>query len=335
MPRLLALVVALLALIGGAVAPAVAQDATPVASATFADTMGLLELAVTVTDTAIEGLPAETPAGRYLVTVTSAGTEPGAVGFIQLPEGKTVADLAVPAEAAPPGPDATPGPGMAETPMAGMETEGTPAAEGGNPFAWVYETYIAGGAGAPPGGTAQVIVDLKPGNYAAWAEDPEAPQAPVALTVTGDMPTDLPEPSADVTVTATGTNEGYDLEYAGEFAPGPQTVQFVNDSDQPHFLIFIRSPGPITMEQVQTLLTFDPTTGATPPPGMPNPEEFQDAAFAGTISEDATEWLATNLEPGYYIVACFIPDAENPEVPHAAQGLIDVITVGDVGTPTP
>ncbi len=30
------------------------------------------------------------------------------------------------------------------------------------------------------------------------------------------------------------------------------------------------------------------------------------AAFALAISEDVAEWMALDLEPGYYIVACFI-----------------------------
>ncbi len=318
----------------GGLRPAVAQDATPMAQdATFEDTLDLPELQITATDTGFEGLPEETEAGRYVITLTNESAGPGGVEFTQLPEGKTVDDLmAALAGPAPPGPDATPGPGMAEgTPMAGMD-EGSPVAQE-NPFEWIYETYIAGGVGVPPGQTGQAIVDLEPGDYAVWGGDPEAPQQPVELTVTGEMPEDLPEPSTDVTVTATGTNEGYDLEFSGEVAPGQQTLQFVNDSDQPHFLLFLKSPGPITMDQLMQLLQLP--EGATPPPGLPNPEEFMPVTLAATISEDAREWVALNLEPGYYIVACFIPDQENPEVPHAAQGLIDVIAVGvDEATPT-
>nr|MDP9473996.1 hypothetical protein [Chloroflexota bacterium] len=280
----------------------VAQDATPmVQDATFEDTLDLPELQIIATDTGFEGVPEETEAGRYLVTLTNESAGPGGVEFTQLPEDKTVDDLmAALAAAAPPGPDATPGPGMAEgSPMAGMD-EASPMAEE-NPFEWIYETYIAGGVGVLPGQTGQVIVDLQPGDYAVWGGDPMAPQQPVELTVTGDMPEDLPEPSADVTVTATGTNEGYDLEYAGEVAPGQQTLQFVNDSDQPHFLAFLKSPGPITMDQVTQLLQLP--EGAAPPPGLPNPEEFMPTVFAATISEDAREWVALNLEPGYYVVA--------------------------------
>ena len=332
MPRRvpIAIVAVMLAsLFVGRVGPALAQDASPAAgSATFADTMGLPELQVTVTDTGFEGLPDEIEAGRYVITATSSGEQPGAVEFVQLPEGTTLEEFTsafAAIAAGPPGADATPGPGMAEeSPVAGTSEA--------NPLDVFYETYIAGGVGAPPGGSsAQAIVDLKPGSYVVWASDPTAPQQPEELTVTGDMPTDLPEPSADVTVTTTGSSPEYHVEFSGEIAPGPQTLEFYNDSDQPHFLQFIKSPGPVTMDQLMQLLSLP--EDATPPPGLPNPEEFMPVAFASTISQDATEWLALNLEPGTYIALCFIPDRENPQMPHAAEGLVSIFTVGE-GTPT-
>src|SRR5215217_6666941 len=65
----------------------------------FAD-LGLPELTITLTDTALEGVPAETPAGRYQVTFTNNVTGTGdpfqdtwSVEFVQLPEGMTVDDL--------------------------------------------------------------------------------------------------------------------------------------------------------------------------------------------------------------------------------------------------
>jgi hypothetical protein len=50
------------------------------------------ELESTVRDTAIEGLPAETPAGRDVVTVNVAAAD-GGVEFLQLSEGMTFDDF--------------------------------------------------------------------------------------------------------------------------------------------------------------------------------------------------------------------------------------------------
>src|SRR5215207_9929660 len=91
-----------------------AQDleATPT-SATFADTMGLPELRVQVTDTAYEGLPAETAAGRYLLTLEVSAAEGGGLNFLKLPEGMSFDDfmalLAGPPAASPEAMTGTPG----------------------------------------------------------------------------------------------------------------------------------------------------------------------------------------------------------------------------------
>src|SRR5215218_10970646 len=87
---LLSTVMALVLLCTGMVSAA-AQEATP--GATFADTMGLPELQVQVTDSAFEGLPAETPAGRYLLTLDVQAADGGSLNFMQLPEGMSVDDF--------------------------------------------------------------------------------------------------------------------------------------------------------------------------------------------------------------------------------------------------
>lgn len=318
---------AIFAMLLTGVAAVAAQDATPGAALT-ADELGLPELLVTATDTGFENLPEELEAGRYLVTLTNESSMEVAIQFLQLPEGVTAADLT----GGPPGPDATPGPGMASP-----EAEASPAAEGGEglPPAWYYETYMAGGPGAPAGETVQGIVDLMPGDYVAWADDPEAPQAPVELTVTGEegaTPAAMADVEADVTVTEVKTGEGYAFEFSGELTTGQQLIEITNDSDQPHFMLLLRSPGPITLEQLFMLLTLP--EDATPPADMPNPEEFSVAAYASTQSAGTTQYLAADLEPGYYIIACFVPDAAKGGIPHAAEGMVDIIPVGVEATPT-
>ncbi len=78
---LLARAVAAVALLLALPVSVLAKDGTP-PPATFADPMGLPELRVRITDTAYEGLPAETPAGRYLVTLEIEAAEGGELGWI-------------------------------------------------------------------------------------------------------------------------------------------------------------------------------------------------------------------------------------------------------------
>lgn len=313
-------VLAAVAMLFAGTASIAAQDATP-AAATFADTMGLPELQVTITDTAFEGLPAETPAGRYLVTLNITAAGGGGLGFLQLPEGTTFDDFMAIIGGPPPSPEAD---------MADM---GTPAIEGsppvgggpeGAPPEWIYTAKFAGGTGGASGLTLQAIVDLTPGNWVAWGDDPEASQTPVALTVTGEAAaTPAPEPAATITVSLFE----YGFKVDGTPAAGPQTIKVTNVGAQPHFLVMLKSPGPITKEQLGQIVELD-MTGGTPAPdsGLPNPEEFTDAAYVATLSTGSTAWIPADLEPGYYILLCFFPDIASG-APHAALGMYDVFEV--------
>jgi len=303
---------------GGLAGPAaLAQEATPraPADALFADDLGLPELAIGLTDEGYTDVPTETAAGRYLVTFANEATIDGGVDFVLLPDSRTVDDFAGLSEA------------IGEAEMAASPAAG----EAGNPlaeFAWLYQTYVAGGGGAAPGQTVQVVVDLRPGEYAVWSDDLESSIPPAPMTVTGEMPTDLPEPEADAVVTQVGTAEGYAFEFAGDLAAGPQVLRIDNKSDQPHFTLLIGSPNPVTLEQAEMLMNFDFESGEEPPAGMPDPESFTFFTYAATQSAGSTQWFATNLEPGSYIVACFVPDPTKGGIPHAMEGMLSVIDVG-------
>lgn len=294
-----------------------AQSGTPVAGdVLFPDTMGLPELAITITDEEILDLPTEIKAGRYVVSLTNEGSEPWAAGFVRLPEGREPADLSVAVEGAE---------GMADSsPEAEADGE-----EDNVDLDWLFDTYIAGGPGAEPGQTRQAILDLPPGDYAVWPDDPEGAQAAVALIVTGEMPTELPAPGADVTVTEVGTGEGYAFELDGELVVGPQVIEIVNKSDQPHFMILGGSPEPITLEQLEFLLTFDPTSGEALPADIPDPDAFTQAAYGAVQSPGTTQWVVADLVAADHILLCFVPDPNNEGIPHALEGMADVITVGE------
>lgn len=314
----LMLLTAALAASGLAPAAAVAQDATPPA-AMFPDTMGLPELPVTVTDTAFEGLPAETPAGRYLVTLEITAADGGGLSFMQLPEGMSVDDF-IAMLAGPPA--ASPEAAMG-TPMADA---GPPEGEQGPPE-WYYQTKMAGGTFGDSGQTSQVIVDLTPGEWIAWADDPASPQPPVALTVTGD-PGTTPAAAAEPEASATISMFEYGFEIEGEFTTGPQAIKVTNIGAQPHFAYMFSFPEPVTKEQIGQILELE-MQGATPAPdsGLPNPDEFIPVAFAGTISNGVSEWIPVDLQPGQYGLVCFVPDLASG-LPHAYDGMYDIFEVG-------
>jgi hypothetical protein len=230
MPRMLAALVLLLALtVSGSTAPlAAAQDATPAAGRErlLAETMGSPELAITATADAYEGIPAETAAGRYVVTLTSAmGADASAgVEFLMLPEDVSFDDFLA---------------------MMTESMEGPPE--------WSYQTYLAGGLATDPESTSQGIFDLRPGTYVVWSGgDPEAAQPPVELTVTGEAatPAAATEPAAGATVTMFE----YGFKVEGELTPGPQLLKVANVGAQPHFIVLVQPNEPVTKEQVGMVL---------------------------------------------------------------------------------
>jgi hypothetical protein len=291
-----------------------AQDATPTA-ATFADTMGLPELRVQITDTAYEGLPAETAAGRYLLTLEVSAAEGGGLNFMRLPEGMSFDDFMALLAGPPASPEAM---------------EGTPGAEAGPPEGdgtpdWYFQTEMAGGTAAF-GGTAQAIIDLTPGEWVAWAGFPDAPQPPVGLTVTGEAgatPAAGAEPAADVTVTMFE----YDFAVEGTLTAGSHVFAVTNVGAQPHEMFMVRTPEAVTEEQIAQILEME-MQGGTPAPGgdLPNPEEFIPVTGMSPLSTGKTGWIPVTLEAGTYVIICFVPDIESGE-PHAYHGMYQVITV--------
>ena len=305
--------------------PALArQDATPASG--LAD-LGLPTLDVTVSAAGYEGIPDTLEAGRYLVTVTAAedtGEFGGGVGFIQ-PAGMS-ADEFLGLLAGPP--DETGVGAAAATPFSGAEA--SPADGGGEdgPPKELYEALFAGGTYAEPGQSAEIALDLPPGEWIAWADDPEAPQEPLFFNVTGDMPADLVEPESSATISL---GEYVIKVTEGELTAGPQLLKIENIGAQPHFIVSGLGPDGMTEAQIKVALDEEAAseeTGTPPAYSDLNPDEdFEGGFFTGTQSTGTTIWVPVTLEAGSYVLVCFFPDLGDG-VPHAFHGMYTVIEVG-------
>ena len=298
----------------------------------LADT-GLPELSITLTDAGLEGVPAETPAGRYLVSFTNNVADTGdpfndswSVEFVMLPEGLTIDDLAMLFAEAPEGEAGTP-----VTEAGEAAAESSPAA-GVDPFAFLYETYLAGGPGGPRGTTTRGVIDLRPGNYAVATF---GVGAPAAMTVTGGETASPVAGAIEATATITESGTSPNFEFAAEgLAPGPGVIEITNEADQPHFIFAVRSENPITEDEVLTILMEEEEggeggegapAGASPVGG---PAGISPAFITGTQSPQTTQYLAVDLEPGYYVLLCFVGDPNQEGTPHSFQGMIEIVPVG-------
>jgi hypothetical protein len=298
-------------------AAVLAQDATPAGEATPAAgsllaELGLPELTIIASADGLAVEPAEVPAGRYLVTLEGEEGNPELfTGLVQVPDDRTLDDLSAADEIA----------------------AGTPIPEEGFPpesFAWLYETYIAGGPSSVTEHSRQVVVNLPAGNYGVWSEDPMSETPAAALTVTGEAGAEItgPEPEAAVTIVETGEGGvGYKFDVQGDFQAGPQIVKVLNASDQPHFVEASQYPEEVTIEQVQATFMFDPSTGATPSPDMLDFEQVSYAGWAGTQSIGTTQWTVFDLQPGQVLIDCFIPDPLAGGTPHAFEGMLQLFEV--------
>lgn len=302
--------------------PVLAQDATPAAESgesLFAG-LGLPELTITATEEGFELDQSEIEAGRYLVTLENERStpEPLFAWFVQLPEGRTADDLSYADELA------------GGTPMPSMEMGPTP--EQLEALLWLFETYIAGGPSTVNAVSHQVVLNLPAGEYGVGDEDPFSTFTPATLTVAGDPDAELtgPEPEAAVTIVETGEGGvGYQFEVQGEFAAGPQIVEVLNASDQPHFVDASQYPEPITMDRVMATMMSDPSGGATPSPDVLDFEQFTYAGWAGTQSPGTTQWVVMDFAPGQTLLACFIPDPLAGGVPHAFEGMIQIFDISE------
>lgn len=276
-----------------------AGDASPMAEVTnpFAD-LGLPEIELQITSDEVTGVPESVEAGRYLVVVHGEPTmDDYALGamFMQLPEGVSLEDA-----------------------MAADE-----GAEDMPPD-FYYDAVIAGGpailytSGAT---TAYGVIDLTPGDWLVSGSQFEQP--PVEMSVTGEMPSDLAEPEADVSFEL---GEMFINLTDGSFAAGENTVKVTNVGDQPHLIDVSRLPDGTTEEQVAATLGI--FMGTPAPEGIETLEEveLESVAISTDQSGGITQWTSWNLEPGSYVAMCWVPDPDTM-MPHAFMGMWTIITV--------
>jgi hypothetical protein len=312
--QILAAVLSCAFVLTGTLASVSAQSATPAATpgASPLANLGLPALAVTITDSSYEGIPSQLAAGRYLLTVTNSTTNDLQVGFAQ-PVGVTTDEfLSVLSQYAA-------GNGSPAT-LDGTPT--TAAEQNGAPPAWFYNFKLAGGVGVSAGQTSQAVIDLLPGSWVAWGDDPTAAQQPFVFQATGEMPANLPEPQSSATI---GLTEYSITITAGALTTGEQILDVKNIGAQPHFLVLVKVPDGTTRDDIGQLINSEMT--GTPAAIPLNPEtDFQDVASTDTQSAGTSSWIAVNLQPGTYAVMCFFPD-EASGMPHASMGMYNVFTV--------
>jgi hypothetical protein len=268
-------------------------------SNTILPTLGLPELNLEQTADGIVGVPESIEAGRYLVNYTSTDVV-GYLLFAQHP-----ADL-------------TPEQVLEQGRLAGSMDQQQPG--------WVY----GGGTYGDPGKTVQVVVELKAGDWKVinsamppdgnWETDEKYAATPLTVT---EASVASPVPALDATAHVDMPGMAYVLQE--EVVPaGPQVWEFKNTGDQAHHMVMMRTPKLVTSDDMNML--FDAFASGTPPAGD---NWYMNSAWVGytaLVSPGYTVWNEFDLEPGTYLMLCYIEDIESG-MPHMMMGMYTPFTV--------
>ena len=285
---------------------AIAQDATPAAASPFAG-LGLPMLDITGTADGLEGFPEQLDAGRYHLRLTVDENVEFGSGFeLVQPTGITAGEFLAFAA----------GSQIVATPGA------SPAAEtASDPF---FAARWAGGVSAGVGTSVEVVLDLPPGE---WIVAPQG-MDPIVFEATGEMPADLPEPEAAVTLTLSE----YDIAVTeGEISTGSYVARIDNTGAQPHFVGWMQGPDGFTAEQIETVLAeeADAETSGTPVYADLDPNvDFTDVIFTGNQSTGTSQWVyVQDVQRGTHLLICTFPDVSDGR-PHAEHGMFAVVEIG-------
>jgi plastocyanin len=276
------------------------QNADPTFSDTILPTLGLPELNFEQSLAGIKGVPESIPAGRYLVNY-SATDAVGYLLFAQYPAG-TPLDQA-----------------LDEAKQAGSNDQQIAG--------WTY----GGGSYVEPGATVQVVIELAEGDWNVVASHmPEGGDfeteeiyeiVPLNVTAAGPSATPVPEIEAAVEVKTPGMV--FELN-SDTIAAGPSIWHFENNGDQSHHVVMMRTPKLVTGDDMSLL--FDAFAAGTPPAGDNWYVNSEWVGYTALFSPGQSVWNEFDLEPGSYLIVCWISDVETGML-HVMMGMWSAFTV--------
>ena len=124
---------------------------------------------------------------------------------------------------------------------------------------------------------------------------------------------DATEPAPDILLRTTD----YAYEFSKPIAAGTRTIRIENTAEQSHEVLIARLHPGKTSAQALTWLNAG-QRGAAPVTAI---------GGASGLSKGCHQTITVNLEPGRYVLLCFIPDAKDGR-PHSAHGMVKEFTVG-------
>jgi hypothetical protein len=186
------------------------------------------------------------------------------------------------------------------------------AAAAENPMEAVSMVSLYGGTGVLPGESITYTVDLAGGNYLLLEFGEEGPSDFTMFTVTENDMEPMAAPQADVNLALIDFGFGV----PGFISAGEKTWHVENVGDQWHEIAMIPLPEGIS--------SVADARAAMEAPDQP---DIQPILFWAPMSPGTEAWITLDLEPGNYLLLCFLPDLNGDFSPHMAHGMMQVFTV--------
>lgn len=171
----------------------------------------------------------------------------------------------------------------------------------------IFLVTLYGGGEVAVGESLSYTTNLPPGNYTLLEFEGDA--SAQFTVVEGDM-ADVTEPEADVNVALVDFAFGVPA-----FMPaGPQTWHIYNVADQWHEMAIYPIDDGMSAAEVREAIAAD--------------EEGPDSVFFwAPMGAGVETWTTVDLEPGSYVMLCFLPDINGDFSPHLDHGMLQVFTV--------
>jgi hypothetical protein len=260
-------------------------------------------LDITALEYSFEGVPASQPGGLTTITLDNIGAEDHQAQIVRLNEGVTLEQFQTALQAD----------------ESGLEA--------------VALVSLAGGVNAIAGGSNQVVVnDLSEGTHVMLCFVSDANDVPhfasgmiTQFEVTAPEGEEPQPPAPDTSLNlAEFQFDGMDTLAAGR----AQTVQVINNGQQPHEVGIWKLEEGFTVEQLAAFFSEEePTPDPSATPEEEGPPPFSSAGGLGAIAASEDGYMVLNLEAGNYALICFIPDPGSGGAPHAALGMLRALTV--------
>ena len=180
-----------------------------------------------------------------------------------------------------------------------------------------FAVWLGAASGIASGDSAGSTVDLAAGNYVmmCFVPDPADNTPHLMKGMTKELVV-AGEGNGATAPAATAEIRTHDFGFTvPTLVAGTQTLHYINDGPATHEIQLVRLNDGATKDQYLAAMA----PGATaPPPGV-------EKGGPGALSSGRDNYWTVTLEPGNYLLVCWVPDAEG--TPHIMQGMVQEVTI--------